>query len=211
VLVGGSGLYVAAVLDGLDFPGTEPALRARLEAELAAVGPEQLHARLAEVDPGAAADILATNGRRVVRALEVVELTGRPFGSRLPGLGTGEASGGPRWVRVGLTAPRPELDERVEARVDRMWAAGLVDEVRGLVGQGLREGRTASRALGYAQVLRHLDGELDEGAARDATVAATRRFVRRQEAWFGRDQAIRWLPYDSADLGSQVERLLPAG
>jgi tRNA dimethylallyltransferase len=208
VLVGGSGLYVAAVLDDFDFPGTEPAVRARLEAELADVGPERLHERLAEVDPAAAAGILPTNGRRVVRALEVVELTGRPYGATLPGLGAARAPDGPRWVRVGLAAPRPDLDRRIQARVDRMWADGFVDEVRGLVRGGLRAGRTASRALGYAQVLRHLDGELDDAAARDATVAATRRFVRRQESWFRRDVAVRWLPYDGPDLVDEVAGLV---
>jgi len=212
VLVGGSGLYVTAVLDPLAFPGTDPAVRARLEGDLAFVGPAAMHARLSAVDPAAAAAILPSNGRRVVRALEVLELTGRPFAASLPGLGTGPGETGPRWVRVGLRAPRADLDRPVTERVDRMWAAGLVDEVRALVGRGLRHGRTASRALGYAQVLRLLDGELDEAAAREATVAATRRLVRRQESWFARDAAVHWLPYDAPDLADRVQQLLtPAG
>jgi tRNA dimethylallyltransferase len=195
LLVGGSGLYVAAVLDGLEFPGTDPDLRSRLDAELAAVGPQAMHARLAERDPAAAAAILPSNGRRIVRALEVVELTGQPFRATLPRARVDESV---RWTRVGLVAPRDRLDGRISARVDHMWAAGLVDEVRALVAHGLREGRTASRALGYAQVLRLLDGEVDDAAARAQVVAATRRLVRRQESWFRRDQRIRWVGYDGA-------------
>ena len=192
VLVGGSGLYVRAALDPLDFPGTDPELRARLEAELAAEGPGALHRRLAAVDPVAAASILPSNGRRLVRALEVVELTGRPFAATLPDHRYAVPA-----VQLGLTLPRPVLDARIEARVDRMWQHGLVEEVRRLAGHGLRDGRTASRALGYAQVLRFLDGELTEREARDDTVRATRRFARRQESWFRRDPRVRWL--DAAD------------
>ena len=192
VLVGGSGLYVRAALDHLDFPGTDPELRARLEAELAAEGPGALHRRLAAVDPVAAASILPSNGRRLVRALEVVELTGRPFAATLPDHRYAVPA-----VQLGLTLPRPVLDARIEARVDRMWQHGLVEEVRRLAGHGLRAGRTASRALGYAQVLRFLDGELTEREARDDTVRATRRFARRQESWFRRDPRVRWL--DAAD------------
>ncbi len=211
VLVGGSGLYVRAVLDSLEFPGTDPQVRARLEAELAARGPAALHERLTQVDPAAAAAILPGNGRRIVRALEVVELTGRPYRATMPSTGglpqgrSATAGGGVRWVRLGLTAPRAALDERIAARVDRMWAAGLLDEVGGLEAAGLREGRTASRALGYAQVLRVLSGELDEGRARLDVVAATRRYVRRQESWFRRDAEVRWLRYDDpGTFGSAV-------
>jgi tRNA dimethylallyltransferase len=199
VLVGGSGLYVRAALDRLDFPGTDPGVRARLEADLAADGSAALHRRLAEVDPAAAASILASNGRKLVRALEVVEITGRPFAATLP-----EPAYAVPAVQLGLTLPRPVLDERIEARVDRMWQRGLVDEVRGLAARGLREGRTASRALGYAQVLRHLDGELTEAQARDETVRATRRFVRRQESWFRRDPRVVWLAADDPDLLARV-------
>jgi tRNA dimethylallyltransferase len=199
LLVGGSGLYVAAVLDRLRFPGTDPSVRARLEADLAENGPQVLHARLAERDPAAAAAILPTNGRRIVRALEVVELTGEPFRATLPTQQPDEGTGSVAWVRLGLTAPRERLDERIAARVDRMWAAGLVAETRALVDRGLREGRTASRALGYAQVLRLLDGDLDDATARAQIVSATRRLVRRQESWFRRDARIRWLDYDGVE------------
>ncbi|MQA94186.1 MAG: tRNA (adenosine(37)-N6)-dimethylallyltransferase MiaA [Streptosporangiales bacterium] len=195
VLVGGSGLYVRAALDDLEFPGTDPAVRARLEAELATAGAATLHARLAERDPAAAAAILAGNGRRIVRALEVIEITGRPFTATLPEYVYLEPA-----VQIGLAVPRPQLDERIERRVDLMWAAGLVEEVRELERAGLRDGRTASRALGYAQVLRFLAGECTEREARDDTVLATRRFARRQEAWFRRDPRVHWLPYDAPDL-----------
>ncbi|UCM90844.1 tRNA (adenosine(37)-N6)-dimethylallyltransferase MiaA [Streptomyces marincola] len=191
VLVGGSGLYVSAALDALEFPGTDPAVRARLEAELAERGSAALHTRLAAVDPPAAAAILPSNGRRVVRALEVVEITGRPFTARLPGAeGQREVY---RTLRIGVGVERSELDERIAARVDRMWRAGLVDEVRALERVGLREGRTASRALGYQQVLAALAGEATEEEAREETIRATRRFARRQESWFRRDPRVRWL------------------
>ena len=196
ILVGGSGLYVRAVLDSLQIPPTEPRVRARWEAELAAVGSAALHARLAEVDPVAAANILPGNGRRVVRALEVVELTGRPFSASLPR----EPEYAVPAVQLGLALPRPQLDERIAVRVDRMWAAGLVDEVRRLVADGLATGRTASRALGYAQVLSLLAGEYDEAQARADTVRATRRFARRQESWFARDPRVLRLPAGTPDL-----------
>ncbi|HSF26889.1 MAG TPA: tRNA (adenosine(37)-N6)-dimethylallyltransferase MiaA [Actinomycetes bacterium] len=203
VLAGGSGLYVRAVLDDLDFPGTDPAVRARLEAELAEAGPAPLHERLARLDPLAAARILPSNGRRIVRALEVVQATGRPFSATLPV---------PRYVvpavQIGLEVPREALDARIERRVDRMWEQGLVEEVRRLAAAGLREGRTASRALGYAQVLRHLSGEWTEQQARDETVRATRRFARRQQSWFRRDPRVHWLPYDAPDLLDRALALL---
>jgi tRNA dimethylallyltransferase len=188
LLVGGSGLYVRAVLEEFEFPGTDPALRAALEAELAAAGPEALHARLAERDPVAAGRILPTNGRRIVRALEVVTLTGGRFTAVLP-----EPRPYYRSLQLGVDLDPAVLDGRIEVRVDHMWAAGLVDEVRGLGAMGL----TASRALGYQQVLRFLAGEWTEDEARVGTVRATRRFVRRQRSWFRRDPRIRW--YDAAD------------
>jgi tRNA dimethylallyltransferase len=204
VLVGGSGLYVRSVLDHMEFPGTDPAVRERLEAELADVGSGALHARLASVDPAAAAAILPTNGRRVVRALEVVEITGGTFTATLPEQRDVYPS-----VRIGLDVPRPELDRRIDARVERMWASGLVDEVRRLAAAGLREGRTASRALGYSQVLRMLDGELSESAALEETQRATRRFARRQDTWFRRDPRVIWLPYDTPDLLTQALHHVP--
>jgi len=202
VLVGGSGLYLRAALDDLNFPRTDHGTRARLESELAELGAAELHARLAGLDPAAAAAILPSNGRRIVRALEVIELTGRPFTASMPSYtyeqvrpGQSFDQDGParKTVQVGLTLPRPELDQRIAARVDRMWQAGFETEVKDLVQQGLRDGRTASRALGYQQMLRHLDGELTLDQARDETVKATRRFARRQESWFRRDPRIRWL------------------
>jgi tRNA dimethylallyltransferase len=202
IVAGGSGLYLRAVLDRLDIPPTDPTVRASLEAELEDVGAAALHARLARCDPAAAAAILPGNGRRVVRALEVVQLTGRPFSATLP---TGESVR--PTVQLGLVADREELDRRLAARVDRMWASGLVDEVRGLLPAGLREGRTAPRALGYAQVLRLLDGELTDAEARDDTVRATRRFARRQKSWFRRDRRIVWLPSGAPDL---LDRALAA-
>jgi tRNA dimethylallyltransferase len=209
LLVGGSGLYVRAVLDELDFPGTDPVLRAQLEAELAAAGPFVLHARLRERDPQAAAAILPSNGRRIVRALEVVALTGS-FTARLPPGGYAEDVAGAGVVQLGVD--RTDLDARIEVRCERMWTAGLVDEVRRLEGAGLREGRTASRALGYRQVLAYLDGELaDEAAALAETVRATRRFVRRQRSWFRRDDRIAWLdPDDAADPTDRAEALIAA-
>jgi len=187
VLAGGSGLYVRAALGDLEFPGTDEEIRQRLEAELAGHGPAPLHERLTAADPAAAAAILPSNGRRIVRALEVIELSGRPFSATLPGYRQGRAA-----VQVGLYLPRPELDRRIEARVDRMWESGFEAEVRGLA--GLREGKTAARALGYRQMLRYLDGEWTLDQARQETARATRRFARRQESWFRRDPRITWLP-----------------
>ena len=195
VLVGGSALYTRAVIDHFDFPGTDPALRAGLEGDLAEVGAAALHARLSDVDPVAAARIEPRNSRRVVRALEVVALTGRPFTASLPE----PAYVFEGTVQVGIRMPRPVLDERIERRVREMWDAGLVSEVRGLVEAGLREGRTASRALGYQQVLAFLDGEISEQEAIDRTVIGTRRFARRQQAWFGRDPRVVWVDWDDPD------------
>ncbi|MFB4193314.1 tRNA (adenosine(37)-N6)-dimethylallyltransferase MiaA [Streptomyces carpaticus] len=210
VLVGGSGLYVRGVLDRLEFPGTDPAVRARLEAELEAAGSGPLHARLAAADPAAAAAILPGNGRRIVRALEVIEITGRPFTANLPA--SGEDAGHYRALQIGIATDRPALDARIAARVDRMWAAGLVEEVRGLEHAGLREGRTASRALGYQQVLAALAGECTEEEARTETVRATRRFARRQETWFRRDPRVHWLDgapgAGGAPLGERAWELL---
>lgn len=188
VLVGGSGLYVKGAIDALEFPGTDPEVRARLERELADSGPGALHARLAVADPDAARAILPSNGRRIVRALEVIEITGKPFTANLPG---DEAVYDA--VQIGVDVGRPELDERIALRVDRMWEAGLVDEVRALEAEGLREGLTASRALGYQQVLAALAGECTEDEARAETVRATKRFARRQDSWFRRDPRVQWL------------------
>ena len=205
LLVGGSGLYVRAVLEHFEFPGTDPALRARLEAELAEAGPAVLHARLAAADPAAAVAILPGNGRRIVRALEVIELTGGPFTAALP-----DPTPYYDAVQLGVDRPTEELDERIAVRVDQMWAAGLVAETNALIGQGLREGRTASRALGYQQVLRMIDGEYDEAQARAETVRATRRFVRRQRTWFHRDGRVRWLDGTGDELLRSARAVLAA-
>ncbi len=195
VLVGGSALYTRAVLDRFDFPGTDPAVRAALEQELEQVGPGALHRRLVDLDPDAAARIIASNGRRVVRALEVITITGRPFSASLPEQRYFYDDA----VQVGVRIPRPVLDERIELRVRRMWEAGLVEEVRRLVDAGLREGRTANRALGYQQVLAHLDGECTEEEAFLRTVIGTRRFARRQDSWFLKDDRITWVDWDDPD------------
>jgi tRNA dimethylallyltransferase len=205
LLVGGSGLYVRAVLDDLDFPRTDPAVRARLEAELADAGPGVLHARLAAVDPAAAAAVLPSNGRRIVRALEVVEITGGPFRATLP-----EPRPHYPAVVVGLDRDPAELDERIAVRVERMWAAGLVAEVEALAADGLRDGPTASRALGYAQVLAQFDGVLTPDEARERTVGTTRRFVRRQRSWFRRDAATTWLDAARPDLVDAAEAVIGA-
>ncbi|GHG13712.1 MULTISPECIES: tRNA (adenosine(37)-N6)-dimethylallyltransferase MiaA [Amycolatopsis] len=193
VLAGGSGLYVQAVLDDLRFPGTDPAVRARLDAEAEQLGTPALYTRLGERDPAAAAKILPTNTRRIVRALEVIEITGEPFSANLPKPGPARYG----TVVIGVDRTPEELDERVNERVGRMFEAGLVDEVRELEKRGLREGKTASRALGYQQVLAELDGDGDFEAAAAATAQATRRFVRKQRSWFRRDQRIHW--FDGAD------------
>lgn len=189
ILVGGSGLYVHATLDDFEFPGTDPELRADLEAQLAEVGSGAMHARLTAADPAAAAAILPSNGRRIVRALEVIEMTGGRFAATLPG----HRPHYPHTLRLGLTADRALLDERITRRVDVMWERGLIDEVRALEQIGLREGVTASRALGYKQVLAFLAGEISEQEAREQTVKETKRFARRQESWFRRDPHVRWL------------------
>ncbi|HYJ69648.1 MAG TPA: tRNA (adenosine(37)-N6)-dimethylallyltransferase MiaA [Nocardioidaceae bacterium] len=207
ILVGGSALYVRAVVDKFEFPGTDPQVRAALEAELQQVGPEALHARLAERDPDAAERILPTNGRRIVRALEVMELTGGPFMAALP---TYEYAY-PSVTQIGVDVPRDVLDRRIADRVDAMWAAGLVDEVRSLERRGLREGRTASRALGYAQVLRFIAGKCTEVEARAETIRATRRFARRQDSWFRKDPRVTWIPYDAPDLVAQALALSDDG
>ncbi len=204
VLVGGSALYTRAVLDRFEFPGTDPALRARIEAELEQQGSTALHRRLADLDPQAARGILTSNGRRIVRALEVIELTGRPFSASLPTLEYAV----PRAMQIGVSIDREELLARIEIRVGQMFDDGFVDEVRALAARGLAETRTASRAIGYPEVLAHLDGRLTEAQARERTVIATRRFARRQEQWFRRDPRIHWFEAGAHDLVEQVLALV---
>jgi tRNA dimethylallyltransferase len=203
IVVGGSGLYVRAALDDLEFPGTDPTLRAALEAELEHDGALALHARLAALDAAAAERMQPTNGRRIVRALEVVLLTGS-----MPGEMTAYEA---RYETTYLGLDRADLTDRTDRRVERMWERGLVDEVRRLEVEGLRHGVTASRALGYAQVLAMLDGTLDEPAAVEATKVATRRFVRRQRAWFRRDPRIQWLDLDADPLAQAMAAASPDG
>jgi tRNA dimethylallyltransferase len=207
VLAGGSALYIRAILDDFVFPGTDPDVRARLEAELEAGGSGALHRRLQELDPKAAEQILPSNGRRIVRALEVIEITGGPYVATLPE----HRYVYPGAIQLGLDVPRPELDERIGLRVDRMFDAGFVAEVRGLLDKGLIEGRTANRALGYSQVIALLNGEIDEPQARERTAQATRRFARRQDSWFRKDRRITWLRYDADDLVEQALEVTARG
>ncbi|HEY8589219.1 MAG TPA: tRNA (adenosine(37)-N6)-dimethylallyltransferase MiaA, partial [Naasia sp.] len=209
LLVGGSGLYVSAVIHDFRFPGTDPAVRARLEAELAAAGPALLWQRLRAADPAAAAAIDPGNGRRVMRALEVIELTGAPYGASLP-----EKS--PYWVPTRLVYvdvaqdERDLLKQRLAERAREMWRSGLVDEVRGLL-PGLREGTTAARAIGYAQALAVLDGTMTEEEGIEETIRLTWRYVRRQRSWFGRyPDAVR-LRAGDPDLVDRVLALVDAG
>ncbi len=208
VVVGGSGLYVRGLLDRLEFPGTDPAVRAALEAELAVAGPGELHRRLAAADPAAAAGIQPGNGRRIVRALEVIELTGRPFSQR-PGMTAYDAAYDTAYA--GIAPPLAELDERIRQRVDRMWAAGFVEEVRALASRGLRDGPTAGRALGYQQILAALDGATSLDQAREATVVATRQFARRQLRWFRRDPRVRWYPTAEAAAAALLQECAGLG
>ncbi|WP_341683961.1 tRNA (adenosine(37)-N6)-dimethylallyltransferase MiaA [Nocardia farcinica] len=195
VIVGGSMMYVQALLDDWEFPATDPAVRAKWERLLATEGVAAVHAALRAADPAAAATILPTDGRRMVRALEVVELTGKPFAASAPRIGT------PRWgtIILGVDRDTAELDERIARRTALMFDSGLVAEVRGLVERGLREGVTARRAIGCAHVLAYLDNEYDLEHAKERTLIGTRRYVRRQRSWFRRDPRVRWL--DGADPG----------
>jgi tRNA dimethylallyltransferase len=200
VLVGGSMLYIQSLLDDWSFPTTDAAVRAKWEQRLAEVGVGSLHAELADRDPAAAASILPTDGRRIVRALEVVELTGQPFAASAPVIGT------PRWdtAIVGLDCGTELLDDRLARRTETMFADGLVDEVVALLDRGLRDGVTASRALGYAQVLADLDAGGNGDAAREPTFIGTRRYVRRQRSWFRRDHRIQWLDASRAADNAEV-------
>ncbi len=201
LIVGGSMLYIQSLLDDWSFPATDPAVRARWEQRLAEIGVGELHAELARRDPAAAASILPTDGRRTVRALEVVELTGQPFAASAPRIGA------PRWdtAIVGLDCDTTILDERLVRRTDAMFDQGLLGEVIALLDKGLRDGVTASRALGYAQVLAALDAGGPSGPgpdrlreAREQTFVGTRRYVRRQRSWFRRDHRVQWLDVGDA-------------
>jgi len=206
ILVGGSGLYIQAVVDRIEFPATDPVVRGRLENELAVLGVSELFRRLEERDPAAAIAIGPANGRKIVRALEVIALTGRPFTATMPRLGTPEFGA----VLLRLDRPTEQLDLRLAERVNAMVDAGFLDEVRALDALGLRNGVTASRALGYAQLLSVLDGELELSAAIVATAAATRRFVRRQRSWFRRDHRMVDLDASAPGLTERALALLDA-
>lgn len=201
ILCGGSMMYIQALVDNWTIPDTDPEVRARYERRLAEIGVEGLHAELARVDPAAAQNILPTDPRRTVRALEVVELTGKPFSASRPTIGE------PRWGTrlLGVRCALPELDARLARRTSDMFANGLVEEVRGLVGNGLLDGVTARRAIGYAQVLEEMDHDLNIGEggiarAEERTLIGTRRYVRRQRSWFGRDHRIHWIDTDTVDV-----------
>lgn len=207
ILVGGSMLYVQALIDDWRFPPTDPAVRAKWEAVQEEVGVEKLHDHLADVDPAAAAIIERRDPRRIVRALEVIELTGQPFGASKPPI-----DAPPRWgTRIlGLGTEAEWLNERIERRTRLMFERGLLDEVEVLIGRGLRDGVTASRAIGYAQVLAHMDGEYDLDEAVDRTITGTRRYVRRQKSWFTRDPRVRWLDAAATGGNGVRERALAA-
>ncbi|MBD8505408.1 tRNA (adenosine(37)-N6)-dimethylallyltransferase MiaA [Hoyosella sp. G463] len=204
IIVGGSMMYIQALLDDWQFPATDPRVRAKWEERLAEIGGRALHEELARIDPEAATTILPTDPRRTVRALEVIELTGQPFAASAPTIGD------PRWetVIIGVDRDTAELDARIAQRTEQMFASGLVDEVRDLLGAGLREGVTASRAIGYAQVLAALDGQHDLAAAAELTTQGTRRYVRRQRSWFKRDHRIHWFDGGAPGLAGDVARLL---
>lgn len=197
VVVGGSGLYVRAVLEEMDFPGTDPNVRGYWESELASKGASALHALLAERDPDAAAAIEPGNGRRIVRALEVGDITGEPFIAQLP-----DPVDAYPTLRIGMRIDRSELDQRITERVERMWAAGFVDEVRSLT--GLAQVPTASAALGYRPILDFLAGDISEEEAKQATITDTRRFARRQQRWFARDERIEWHNHDEPEIAKAV-------
>jgi tRNA dimethylallyltransferase len=202
ILVGGSGLYVSSVIQDFRFPGTDPIIRGRLEAELLGLGPGLLHARLAGLDGEAATAIGPHNGRRLVRALEVIEMTGRPFGSGLPV----DAAPWREATILALRAPRADLVSRLDTRVELMWTAGILDEARALREAGI--GITAARAIGYAQALAQLDGLLHQPEAIELTASLTRRYARRQVSWFRRYGDAHWLDYDDPDRYSNALRLV---
>ena len=204
VLVGGSALYTRAIVDRFEFPGTDESLRRELEAELERVGGPALHDRLRGVDPAAAEQIQPDNGRRVVRALEVIALTGRPYSASLPRLEYVD----PLTVQIGVDIDRPTLDDRIARRVDDMFASGFVEEVEQLLERGLADSLTAQRAIGYREVIGFLAGERTLAEAVEQTKTATRRFARRQDGWFRKDPRIVWVGHDDPDRVEKVVRAI---
>jgi tRNA dimethylallyltransferase len=203
IVVGGTGLYIKSILDDLNFPDTNPEVREKIAKQAEELGADVMHARLAKLDPAAAAAIPKENVRRVVRALEVIELTGRPYTANLPRAGSTKY---PEARQYGLVMERETLQERIDLRVERMWEQGLVREVRDLMAEGLLEGRTAQAALGYAQVIKFAQGLLAEDEAKEETKRATRQYARRQETWFSRDERITWIK--KAPVAELVERVI---
>ena len=204
VIVGGTGLYIKAILDDLNFPDTDPEVRAKLEAELAEFGAAALFTRLEELDPAAALAIDRANTRRVIRALEVIEITGLPFTANLP---REDSSRYPDALQFGLVMDREHLRERIDQRVDRMWDAGFVDEVDRLITQGIGNGSTAQRALGYAQIIAMRSGTMTEEEAKEDTKRASRQYARRQETWFSRDARIQWVAQHQPRLETILQKI----
>jgi len=204
VIVGGTGLYVKAILDDLNFPDTDPEVRAKLETELAEFGAAALFTRLEELDPAAALAIDRANTRRVIRALEVIEITGMPFTANLP---REDSSRYPDALQFGLVMDREHLRERIDQRVDRMWDAGFVDEVDRLIIQGIGNGSTAQRALGYAQIIAMRSGTMTEVEAKEDTKRASRQYARRQETWFSRDARIQWVAQHQPRLETILQKI----
>ncbi|CUR58283.1 tRNA Delta(2)-isopentenylpyrophosphate transferase [metagenome] len=200
VLVGGSALYTRAVLDRFEFPGTDPEVRRALEAELDRDGSGALHLRLKALDPDAASRIEAGNGRRVVRALEVIAITGRAYSASLPTLDYYYDNA----HQIGVRIDRPALDQRIARRVDAMFAADFVGEVEARLAEGLAQGLTAGRAIGYREVIAHLEGRLTLAEAIEQTKTATRRFARRQDGWFTKDPRIHWVDFDDPDRADKA-------
>ncbi len=205
IVVGGTGFYIKAILDDLNFPDTDPLIREKLTQEAEKIGGDALHQRLGKLDPAAAAAIPRENVRRVIRALEVIEITGKPFTANLP---RENSTKYPQALQFGLSMDRELLDARVDLRVERMFQTGLVSEVEDLINKGLLEGKTARAALGYAQVISALSGEITMDEAISQTKLATRQYIRRQETWFRRDQRITWLEPDSERLATIEKAIL---
>ena len=203
IVVGGTGLYIKAILDDLNFPDTDPEVREKIAKQAEELGANVMHARLEKLDPAAAAAIPKENVRRVVRALEVIELTGRPYTANLPRVGSTKY---PAARQYGLVMERETLQERIDLRVERMWEQGLVREVRDLMNEGILDGRTAQAALGYAQVIKFAQGLMTEEEAKEETKRATRQYARRQETWFSRDERITWIK--KAPVADLVERVI---
>jgi len=204
VIVGGTGLYIKAILDDLNFPDTNPQVRAKLEAEAEELGSASLFARLELLDPPAALAIDRANIRRVIRALEVIEITGQPFTANLP---REDSSRYPDALQFGLVMDRDHLRERIDLRVDRMWEAGFVAEVDGLIEAGIKSGSTAQRALGYSQLISFRDGLMSEEDAKEDTKRASRQYARRQETWFSRDIRIQWVAQRQPRLETILQKI----